>query len=65
MEEMLDKLRQMSGEEMQQLVDRLVEKLADDNYVSIGEPGSRDPSTGASRAGELGRTVRIDPCDSI
>ena len=54
LEEMMDELRQMSPEDMQQLVDRLVEKLADENYLSIGEPGSRDPSSGSAPSGGAG-----------
>ena len=54
LEEMMDELRQMSPEEMEQLVDRLTEKLAEENYVSIGEPGSRDPSTGGTLSGDAG-----------
>ena len=54
LEEMMDELRQMSPEEMEQLVDRLAGKLAEENYVSIGEPGSRDPSTGGTLSGGVG-----------
>ena len=54
MEEMMDELRQMSPEQMQQLVDRLAEKLADDNYVSIGEPGSREQSADGTPRGGVG-----------
>ena len=54
LEEMMDELRQMSPEEMEQLVDRLAEKLAEENYVSIGEPGSRDPSSGGTLSGGAG-----------
>ena len=54
LEEMMDELRQMSPEEMEQLVDRLAGKLAEENYVSIGEPGSLDPSTGGTLSGGAG-----------
>ena len=54
LEEMMDKLRQMSQEEVQQLVDRLAEKLADDNYVSIGEPGSREQGADGTPRGGVG-----------
>ncbi len=39
LEEMFEKLSEMSAEQYQQLVDRLTEQLADDGYVSIGQPG--------------------------
>ena len=55
LEEMMDELRQMSPEQMQQLVGRLAEKLADDNYVSIGEPGSREQSTSGTPSGGVGQ----------
>lgn len=54
LEEMMDELRQMSPEEMEQLVDRLAGKLAEENYVSIGEPGSHDPSAAGTLSGGVG-----------
>ena len=42
LEEMFDQLAGMSPEQYQQLVDRLTQKLADDGYVSIGQPGEAD-----------------------
>ena len=68
LEEMMDELRQMSPEQMQQLVDRLAEKLADDNYVSIGEPGSREQSTSDTPSGGVGqdqsnKSVRFELTD--
>lgn len=54
MEKMMDELRQMSPEQMQQLVDRLAEKLADDNYVNIGEPGSREQGADGTPRGGVG-----------
>jgi len=65
LEEMMDKLRQMSPEEMQQMVGRLTEKLADENYVTIGEPGTRDPSSGGAASGGVGsdrseKSMRFD-----
>ena len=38
-EEIFGKLDNMSAEEMEDLLDRLVEKLANDGYVTISEPG--------------------------
>jgi Ca-activated chloride channel family protein len=42
LEEMFGKLDGMSAEQMEDLLDRLVEKLANDGYVTISEPS--DPS---------------------
>ena len=39
LEEMFDQLANMSEEQYQQLVNRLTQKLHDDGYVSIGQPG--------------------------
>src|SRR3990172_2026252 len=42
MQEMLEKLRQMSSEELEQLAERLIERLEQEGYVTITEPP--DPS---------------------
>ncbi len=39
LEQMFEKLSEMSPEQYQQLVDQLTQQLADDGYVSIGQPG--------------------------
>ncbi|MBI1358088.1 MAG: VWA domain-containing protein [Acidobacteria bacterium] len=39
LEEMFDQLAGMDPEQYQRLVDRLTQKLADDGYVTIGQPG--------------------------
>ena len=39
LEEMFDRLANMSPEQYQQLVNRLTQKLSDDGYVTIGQPG--------------------------
>ena len=59
LEEMTDRLDAMSAEEMEDLLDRLVEKLANDGYVTISDPSNSNPKQanetppgGASSEGE-------------
>ncbi|MCB1021849.1 MAG: VWA domain-containing protein [Acidobacteria bacterium] len=39
LEKMIDRLAEMTPEQYQQLIDTLTQKLVDDGYVSIGQPG--------------------------
>jgi len=43
LEQMMEKLENMSPEQMQQLLDRLTEKLAEEGYVNISEQGEGAP----------------------
>ena len=57
LEQMIDRLAEMSPEQYQQLVDSLTQKLADDGYVTIGQPGEHgerrvDMNPGQGNAGE-------------
>jgi Ca-activated chloride channel family protein len=38
MRELMEQLQQMSAEQMEKLLDRLIEKMAEEGYISIGEP---------------------------
>ncbi|OFW10647.1 MAG: hypothetical protein A3G20_03850 [Acidobacteria bacterium RIFCSPLOWO2_12_FULL_59_11] len=65
--EMLEKLRQMSSEQLQQLADRLIERLEQEGYVTITEPPDpskrRDqPNPGAGTWGPEGQ-VRFELTD--
>ena len=65
--EMLEKLRQMSSEQLAQLADRLIERLEQEGYVTITEPPRpserRDqPASGAGTWGPEGR-VRFELTD--
>lgn len=57
LEQMIDRLAEMSPEQYQQLVDNLTQQLADDGYVTIGQPGEAgerrvDVSRSQGSAGE-------------
>ena len=54
MREMLDKLAAMTPEQMEQLIDNLLQKLADEGHISITEPADSEGGTGAGNgpAGE-------------
>jgi Ca-activated chloride channel homolog len=41
MRELMEKLQQMSAEQVGQLLDRLVEKMAEEGYISISEPDAQ------------------------
>jgi Ca-activated chloride channel family protein len=45
MQQMLDRLSQLTPEQMQQLIDRLVKKLAEEGYVNLEQP-SDQPAAG-------------------
>lgn len=67
LEEMFDQLANMSPEQYQQLVDTLTQKLSDDGYVTIGQPGEAgqrrvDFSQGGVGSGEPGE-VRFELSD--
>jgi Ca-activated chloride channel family protein len=51
LEKMIDRLAEMTPEQYQQLIDKLTQKLADEGYVSIGQPGE----AGQKRAEQGGR----------
>jgi len=69
LEEMFGKLDSMSAEQMEELLDRLVEKLANDGYVTVSDPydpnaarAKETPPGGAGGDGEP-REVRFELTD--
>lgn len=67
LEEMFDQLAGMSEEQYQQLVNTLTQKLSDDGYVTIGQPGEAaqkraDVGRGGVGSGEPGQ-VRFELSD--
>lgn len=67
LEEMFDQLAGMSEEQYQQLVNTLTQKLSDDGYVTIGQPGESsqkraDVGRGGVGSGEPGQ-VRFELSD--
>ena len=61
LQEMLERLQNMSAAEQQQLADRLIERLEQEGYISVTEPP--DPSQGQdpsqNGAGSLGREGEV------
>ncbi|MGA3018085.1 MAG: hypothetical protein ABSF62_13270 [Bryobacteraceae bacterium] len=55
LEEMMEQLRQMSPEQFDQLLDRLVQKMIDEGQITVEEQG--EPQTGAGGVGD-GRESR-------
>ena len=55
LEEMMEQLRQMSPEQLDQLLDRLVQKMIDEGQITVEEQG--EPQTGAGGVGD-GRESR-------
>ncbi len=61
-EEMMERLRNLSPEQMDQLVDRLAEKLVDEGYLNVDEP--QDPQNGAQGgAGNADRKIKVEITD--
>jgi len=53
LEQMMEKLQGLSEEEVQQLLDRLLQKLVDDGHITIDEPNSEQaPRAGAGNGPE-------------
>ncbi|MBI4464818.1 MAG: VWA domain-containing protein [Acidobacteria bacterium] len=54
LQEMMEKLERMSAEQRQQLVDRLIERLEEEGYISITEPPPHSQRDEPSQAGPGG-----------
>jgi Ca-activated chloride channel family protein len=69
LQEMMERMNQMPPEQMQNLIDRLTEKLADEGYVSIGNPGeANERRVEKAGQGQLGQdnsrqSVRFEVTD--
>jgi Ca-activated chloride channel family protein len=46
MQEMMERLRNMSAEQIEKLLDNLVQKMIDEGQISIEQPGNEQPSAG-------------------
>jgi Ca-activated chloride channel family protein len=60
-ERMMERLRNLSPEQLDQLLDRLVQKLVDEGYLQSGEPDSQQ-SAGPG-AGDIDRRTKIEITD--
>ncbi|HUS08374.1 MAG TPA: hypothetical protein VMZ52_18870, partial [Bryobacteraceae bacterium] len=56
-QQMADRLGQMSSEEIDQLLERLVQKLADEGYVTV------QPETGPGQGGQTPREIQVEITD--
>ena len=62
LEEMMDELNQMSPEQFEQLVDRLIGKLADEGYVNVNDSDAqRDPNSSGAPRGSAGEDRSQQP----
>src|SRR4051794_19930160 len=64
MEQMMERLQSMSPEEFQQLVNRLMQKLVDEGYINIEQPGEskEQPQGGMGKDAEP-RDVKVEITD--
>jgi Ca-activated chloride channel family protein len=54
LQEMMERLQNMSPEQMDQLLDRLVQKMVDEGQITVEEPGSQEaPGSGDGRDGKV------------
>jgi len=54
MQEMMERLQNMSPEQLDQLLDRLVQKMVDEGQITVEEPGSQQaPGAGDGRDGKV------------
>jgi Ca-activated chloride channel homolog len=51
LQEMMERLQAMSPEQMEQLLDRLVQKMIDEGHISVEDPADRPPSGGSAGNG--------------
>jgi Ca-activated chloride channel family protein len=49
LQEMMERIRNMSPEQMDQLLDRLVQKLVDEGHITVDEAGQQAPGAGDGR----------------
>ena len=62
LQEMMDKLQQMTPEQMQKLIDNLVQKMVDEGHVTIEEP-SEQKSTGPGAGDNRDSKVKFEVTD--
>src|SRR5579862_7701815 len=53
-EQMREQIENMSGEQLEQLIDQLLERMQQEEYISIDQP--HDPSRQSSVGGQVGET---------
>jgi Ca-activated chloride channel family protein len=63
MQEMLEQLQSMSPEQMEQLIDRLIQKMVDEGQITIEEPGQPQPQAGPGVGDGKDSRVRFEVTD--
>src|SRR5438477_3194991 len=51
LEEMMQRLQKLSAEQMQQLLDRLVQKMIDEGHISVDQPNQQQPGNAGAGQG--------------
>ena len=62
LQEMMERLQNMSPEQMDKLLDRLVQKMVDEGQITIPDPGEQ-PSSGAGAGDGKDTTVKFEVTD--
>jgi Ca-activated chloride channel family protein len=61
MQQMMEQLRNLSPEQLEQLLDRLAQKLVDEGYIQTGEP--EDAQATQAGPGDAGRQTKVEVTD--
>jgi Ca-activated chloride channel family protein len=59
---MLERMRNMSAEQMEQLLERLARQLSDDGYITVDEPAN-SPRAGTAGEGQQQNHLRVEMTD--
>ena len=60
--EMLERMQNMTAEQMEQLLERLAQQLANDGYITVDQPGT-SPQVGTAGAGQQQNQLRVEMTD--
>ena len=60
--EMLERMQNMTAEQMEQLLERLAQQLANDGYITVDQPGTA-PQVGTAGGGQQQNQLRVEMTD--
>ena len=60
--EMLERMRNMTAEQMEQLLERLAQQLANDGYITVDQPAN-SPQAGTAGEGRQQNQLRVEMTD--
>ena len=60
--EMLERMQNMTAEQMEQLLERLAQQLANDGYITVDQPGT-SPQVGTAGEGQQQNQLRVEMTD--